>query len=102
MLLKVPWGRGPGAGVADAKVDSLAVLLHVESLSKTLAAVGALVRPSHLMDRLDVPGEIALLNEGFAAGRTFEVLNLGVNGSHVVHHTLVSFTSRENLIANGA
>ena len=102
MLLKVPWGRGPGAGVADAEVDSLAVCLHVLSLSKALAAVWALVRARHLVDRLDVPGEMALLIECFAAGRTFVVLNLGVNSSHVMQHVSGSCISREDLIADVA
>ena len=88
MLLKVPGGRGPGAGVAGAEVDSLAVDLHVLSHSKALAAVRALMRARHLVDCLNVPGESLLLTERFAAGGTLVVLNLSVDGSHVDYHVV--------------
>ena len=88
VLLKVAWGRSPGAGKADAEVDSLAVSPHVSGITKALATVRALVRPRHLVDRLNVPGEVVLLTERLTTGETFEVLNLRVNGSHVVGHGL--------------
>ena len=102
MLLKVPWRRGVGAGVTDAEVDTLAVSLHVLSPSKALAALRALVRARHLMDCLNVLGEIALQAERFTAGWTFEVFYLCVNISHVALHTLRSRLSRENFATNGA
>ena len=88
MLLKIAWWRGPGAVEARAEVDSLAVPSHITSLSKALATIRALVRARHLVDGLDVLGEAVLDTEGFAAGRTLEVLDLGVYSPHVAHHIL--------------
>ena len=97
MLLIVAWRRGPGAGVASAKVESLAVSLHVAGPSKALPTIRALVRAGHLMDGLDMPGEMGLLTEGFAAGRTLQVLYLGVYIPHVDQHVP---SCRKNLKAN--
>ena len=44
VLFKVAWRRGPGAGIAGAEVDSLAVRLHVDGLSEALPTIWALVR----------------------------------------------------------
>ena len=99
VLLKVAWRRGPGAGVASAEVDSLAVYLHVVGMREALTTIRALVGTRHLVDGLNVPGEAALHTEGFAACRTFEVLNPGVYGPHVEHHIVVILV---NLVANAA
>ena len=99
VLLKVPGGRSPGAGVADAEVDRLLVSLHFAGLLKALAAVRALVRARHLMDRLNVLVEAVLPTKGFSAGGTLVVLNLGVNSSYVAHH--IRWLC-EDLIADGA
>ena len=99
VLLKVAWRRGPGAGVASAEVDSLAVFLHVAGPREALSTIRALVRARHLMDSLGMQCEVAFLTEGFAAGWTLEVLDLGMYGPHVTHHI---FGRKKNLGTNPA
>ena len=99
VLLKVAWRRGPGAGEASAEVDSLAVLFHVAGPREALSTIRALVRARHLVDGLDMLSEMVLETEGFPAGRTLEVLDLGVFGPHVSHHMS---GPRKNLVTNTA
>ena len=75
-LLEVSGRRMVVAGVADAEVYAIYVLLQGPSLGEALVAVRALVRAGHLVDGLDVPGEVTLRAESFATGRTLEVLDL--------------------------
>ena len=44
VFLIVAWRWGPGAGVAAAEVDSLAMFLHVFGLREALSTIRALVR----------------------------------------------------------
>ena len=59
-LLEVPRRRSPGAGVADAKMESLTVFLQITDLREALVTVRTFVRARHLVNGLDVDSEVTL------------------------------------------
>ena len=76
----------PGAGVAEAKVDSLDMLLSVYSLTKSLPTIITLERLNLVVNCLDVHDEVCLNGELNTTGRTLEVLLLVMDHLEVLPH----------------